>query len=30
MGHRDSKVYLASPETVARSAVAGIIEDPRR
>jgi len=30
MGHRDSKVYLASPETVARSAVAGMIEDPRR
>ncbi|MCF8110317.1 MAG: 3-isopropylmalate dehydratase large subunit [Desulfobacteraceae bacterium] len=30
MGHRDSKVYLASPETVAVSALAGNIEDPRK
>ena len=30
MGHRDSKVYLASPETVAASAVAGRIVDPRQ
>lgn len=30
MGHKDSKVYLASPETVAVSAVAGRIEDPRQ
>jgi 3-isopropylmalate/(R)-2-methylmalate dehydratase large subunit len=30
MGHKDSKVYLASPETVAASAVAGMIADPRR
>ncbi len=29
MGHKESKVYLASPETVAMSAVAGRIEDPR-
>jgi len=29
MGHKDSRVYLASPETVAVSAVAGRIEDPR-
>jgi len=29
MGHKDSRVYLASPETVAASAVAGYIEDPR-
>jgi len=29
MGHRDSKVYLASPATVAASAVAGRIADPR-
>ncbi len=29
MGHKDSKVYLASPETVAVSAIAGRIEDPR-
>lgn len=29
MGHKDSKVYLASPETVAASALAGRIEDPR-
>jgi 3-isopropylmalate/(R)-2-methylmalate dehydratase large subunit len=30
MGHKDSKVYLASPETVAVSAIAGQIEDPRK
>lgn len=30
MGHRDAKVYLASPETVTISAVAGRIEDPRQ
>jgi 3-isopropylmalate/(R)-2-methylmalate dehydratase large subunit len=29
MGHRDSKVFLASPETVAVSAVTGRITDPR-
>jgi homoaconitate hydratase family protein len=29
MGHKDSKVFLASPETVAVSAMAGRIEDPR-
>ncbi len=30
MGHKDSKVYLASPETVAVSAIAGQIKDPRK
>ena len=30
MGHPESKVYLASPETTARSAVAGHIADPRQ
>ncbi len=30
MGHKDAKVYLASPETVAVSALAGRIEDPRQ
>ena len=30
MGHKDSKVYLASPETVAVSALSGKIEDPRK
>lgn len=30
MGHKDSKVFLASPETVAVSALAGRIEDPRK
>jgi 3-isopropylmalate/(R)-2-methylmalate dehydratase large subunit len=29
MGHKDSRVYLASPETVARAALAGVITDPR-
>ncbi len=29
MGHRDSKAFLASPETVAVSAVTGKITDPR-
>ena len=30
MGHRDSRVYLASPETVTASAVRGMIADPRQ
>ncbi|MFC1532564.1 3-isopropylmalate dehydratase large subunit [Thermodesulfobacteriota bacterium] len=30
MGHKDSKVYLASPETVTISAIVGRIEDPRQ
>jgi 3-isopropylmalate/(R)-2-methylmalate dehydratase large subunit len=30
MGHKDSKVFLASPETVAVSALAGRIKDPRK
>ena len=30
MGHRDSRVYLASPETAAKSALAGYIADPRQ
>jgi 3-isopropylmalate/(R)-2-methylmalate dehydratase large subunit len=30
MGHKDSKVFLASPETVAVSAIAGSIVDPRK
>ena len=29
MGHREAKVYLASPLTVASSALTGTIEDPR-
>ena len=29
MGHRGSKVYLASPATVAASSVTGYITDPR-
>jgi 3-isopropylmalate/(R)-2-methylmalate dehydratase large subunit len=28
MGHKDARVYLASPETVAVSAVAGFIHSP--
>ena len=30
MGHKDSKVFLASPETVTVSATVGKIEDPRQ
>ncbi|MBA3028776.1 MAG: 3-isopropylmalate dehydratase large subunit [Desulfobacteraceae bacterium] len=30
MGHKDAKVYLASPETVAISAITGHITDPRQ
>jgi homoaconitate hydratase family protein len=30
MGHKDSSIYLASPATVAASAVEGAISDPRR
>jgi 3-isopropylmalate/(R)-2-methylmalate dehydratase large subunit len=30
MGHKSAKVYLASPETTALSAVAGCITDPRQ
>jgi homoaconitase/3-isopropylmalate dehydratase large subunit len=29
MGHRDAQIYLGSPATVASSALAGEIVDPR-
>ena len=29
MGHKEARVYLASPLTVAASAVNGVITDPR-
>ncbi len=30
MGCKDAEMYLASPETVAASAIAGVITDPRK
>jgi 3-isopropylmalate/(R)-2-methylmalate dehydratase large subunit len=30
MGHRESKVYLASPAVAAASAIEGRIADPRK
>jgi len=29
MGHKQAQVFLASPLTVASSALTGVIEDPR-
>jgi 3-isopropylmalate/(R)-2-methylmalate dehydratase large subunit len=29
MGHKESQVFLASPATVAASAIAGKVADPR-